>query len=57
LFALIDCLKRRAANALGVAEVPILRCDEAGYKGFWLYRRPFGGGTPPARNRPSQPAG
>jgi transposase len=35
LFALIDCLKLRSAKALGVAEVPILCCYEAGYEGFW----------------------
>lgn len=39
LFALIDRLKRRVANALGVADAPILCCYEAGYEGFWLYRR------------------
>jgi transposase len=39
LFALIDRLKLRAAKALGVADVPILCCYEAGYEGFWLYRR------------------
>lgn len=39
MFALIDRLKLRAAKALGVAEVSILCCYEAGYEGFWLYRR------------------
>ncbi len=39
LFALIDRLKLRAAKTLGVAEVPILCCYEAGYEGFWLYRQ------------------
>lgn len=39
LFALIDRLKLRAAKALGIAEVPILCCYEAGYEGFWLHRQ------------------
>jgi transposase len=39
LFVLIDRLKMRAAKALGVTEVQILCCYEAGYEGFWLHRR------------------
>ncbi|WP_363351649.1 transposase [Methylocystis echinoides] len=39
LFALIDRLKLRAAKTLGITEVPILCCYEAGYEGFWLHRR------------------
>ena len=38
LFGLIDRLRARATGMLGIAEVPVLCCYEAGYEGFWLYR-------------------
>ena len=39
LLTLIDRLRSRAAATLGTVDVPILCCYEAGYEGFWLYRR------------------
>jgi len=39
LLALVERLRYRAASMTGSAEVPILCCYEAGYEGFWLYRR------------------
>ena len=39
LLTLIDRLRSRAADTIGTADVPILCCYEAGYEGFWLYRR------------------
>ena len=39
LLALIERLRSRAAVALGKADVPVLCCYEAGYEGFWLYRK------------------
>jgi transposase len=39
LLTLVDRLRRRAAGMIGVTDVPILCCYEAGYEGFWLYRR------------------
>lgn len=38
LLALIDRLRTRAGSELGV-DVPVLCCYEAGYEGFWAYRR------------------
>jgi transposase len=39
LHALIDRLRSRAADMLGMVDVPILCCYEAGYEGFWVHRR------------------
>lgn len=39
LLTLIDRLRSRAADTIGTADAPILCCYEAGYEGFWLYRR------------------
>ena len=39
LLTLIDRLRARAADTIGTADVPIFCCYEAGYEGFWLYRR------------------
>ena len=39
LLALVERLRSRAADILGIADVPVLCCYEAGYEGFWLYRR------------------
>ena len=39
LLALVERLRCRAADVVGIADVPVLCCYEAGYEGFWLYRR------------------
>lgn len=39
LLQLFARLRLRAADATGTADAPILCCYEAGYEGFWLYRR------------------
>jgi len=39
LLGLVDRLRSRAADIVGIADVPVLCCYEAGYEGFWLYRR------------------
>jgi transposase len=39
LLTLVDRLRLRAARMIGATDVPILCCYEAGYEGFWLYRR------------------
>jgi transposase len=39
LLQLFTRLRLRAADATGTADAPILCCYEAGYEGFWLYRR------------------
>ena len=39
LLTLVDRLRLRAASMIGATDVPILCCYEAGYEGFWLYRR------------------
>ena len=39
LLQLFGRLRLRAADATGAADVPVLCCYEAGYEGFWLYRR------------------
>jgi transposase len=39
LLQLFARLRLRAADAAGTADAPILCCYEAGYEGFWLYRR------------------
>ena len=39
LLALVERLRSRAADVVGIADVPVLCCYEAGYEGFWLYRR------------------
>ncbi|WP_205216014.1 IS110 family RNA-guided transposase [Acidibrevibacterium fodinaquatile] len=39
LLALVERLRSRAADVVGIAAVPVLCCYEAGYEGFWLYRR------------------
>ncbi|HLO19226.1 MAG TPA: IS110 family transposase [Sphingomicrobium sp.] len=39
LLQLFARLRLRAADATGTADTPILCCYEAGYEGFWLYRR------------------
>lgn len=39
LLQLFARLRGRAADATGTADAPILCCYEAGYEGFWLYRR------------------
>lgn len=39
LLQLFARLRLRAAEATGTADAPILCCYEAGYEGFWLYRR------------------
>jgi len=39
LLQLFARLRLRAAEATGVPDAPILCCYEAGYEGFWLYRR------------------
>lgn len=39
LLQLFARLRRRAADTIGAADVPVLCCYEAGYEGFWLYRR------------------
>lgn len=39
LLSLIDRLRSRATDLTGAETVPVLCCYEAGYEGFWLYRR------------------
>ena len=39
LLSLVKRLRSRAADLIGAATVPVLCCYEAGYEGFWLYRR------------------
>lgn len=39
LLQLFARLRLRAADTTGAADAPILSCYEAGYEGFWLYRR------------------
>ena len=39
LLSLVERLRSRAADLVGAATVPVLCCYEAGYEGFWLYRR------------------
>jgi transposase len=39
LLSLVERLRSRAADMIGAATVPVLCCYEAGYEGFWLYRR------------------
>ena len=39
LLSLINRLRSRATDLIGAATVPVLCCYEAGYEGFWLYRR------------------
>lgn len=39
LLVLVERLRSRAAGTNGAADVPVLCCYEAGYEGFWLYRR------------------
>ena len=39
LLGLVERLRLRAADIVGIADVPVLCCYEAGYEGFWLYRR------------------
>ena len=39
LLSLVERLRSRAADLIGAATVPVLCCYEAGYEGFWLYRR------------------
>ncbi|WP_375395481.1 IS110 family transposase [uncultured Sphingomonas sp.] len=44
LLTLIERLRARVADTIGTADAPILCCYEAGYEGFWLYRRLTGEG-------------
>jgi len=39
LLSLVGRLRSRAVDILGNTDVPVLCCYEAGYEGFWVYRR------------------
>jgi transposase len=57
LLTLVDRLRLRAAGMIGATDVPILCCYEAGYEGFWLYRRLTAAGLHLTRDRSIEPAG